>query len=249
MTTVNITTSTVTINNYTSTYHVYEQKGSIFTKVCSTCHTNKQLTEFYKCKASLDGYKTQCKSCNNNQQKDYVKQNRTKISNYRREYYEKNKIKEVEHQKQYYKVNKDKILQQHCEYYKNLKNINFIYRLITNNRSRIYKTLNSNNKATNTIELLGGSKEFYYNWIKWQLPYEMDDNEFKENYDIDHCRPIATFDLSNPENQYDAFHWSNCQSLLKSKNYSKGAKRNLYSEVLQDLKATVFLKLYYSENC
>ena len=75
----------------------------------------------------------------------------------------------------------------------------------------------------------------------------MDDNEFKENYEIDHCRPIVTFDLSNPENQYDAFHWSNSQPLLKSKNRSKGAKRNLYSEVLQELKIIVFLKLYYPE--
>ena len=75
------------------------------------------------------------------------------------------------------------------------------------------------------------------------------DDEFKENYDSDHCRPIASFDLSNPEHQYDAFHWNNCQFLLTSKNHSKGAKRNLYSEVLQDLKATVLLKLYDSENC
>ena len=136
-------------------------------------------------------------------------------------------------------------MQQLCEYYRNQRNTNSIYRLRTNNRSRIYKSLQSNNKATSTIELLGCNKEFFYNWIKWQLSHEMDDTEFKENYDIDHCRPIATFDLSNPENQFDAFHWSNCQPLLKSKNHSKGAKRNLYSEVLQELKATLFLKLYY----
>ena len=29
----------------------------------------------------------------------------------------------------------------------------------------------------------------------WQLPREMDDNKFKESNDIDHCRPIATFNL------------------------------------------------------
>ena len=75
----------------------------------------------------------------------------------------------------------------------------------------------------------------------------MDYNEFKENYDIDHCRPIATFNLSDPNAQYDAFFWQNCQPLLKHKNRSKGAKRNLYSEVLQELKVRVFLKLYYPE--
>ena len=48
----------------------------------------------------------------------------------------------------------------------------------------------------------------------WQLPREIDDNEFKEKYDIDHCRLIATFNLSDPDTQYDAFSWMNCQPLL-----------------------------------
>ena len=55
MITVNITTSTVTINNYNSTY--------IPTKVCNTCRTIKQLTEFYEDKSKHDGYQTQCKNC------------------------------------------------------------------------------------------------------------------------------------------------------------------------------------------
>ena len=55
----------------------------------------------------------------------------------------------------------------------------------------------------------------------WQLPHEMDDNEFKENYQIDHCRAIATFNLSDSDAQYDEFSWQNCQPLLKSKNLSK----------------------------
>ena len=42
---------------------------------------------------------------------------------------------------------------------------------------------------------------------------------------------------------------TNCCPLLKHKNLSKGAKRNLWLEVLQELKATVFLKLYYPEFC
>ena len=78
----------------------------------------------------------------------------------------------------------------------------------------------------------------------WQLPYEMDDNEFKENYHIDHCRAIATFDLSDPGNQFKSFNWQNTQPLLKSKNLSKGAKRDLWSEVMQELKVIGFFKNY-----
>ena len=121
--------------------------------------------------------------------------------------------------------------------------------MIRNNRSQISSSLKANSKATNLIDLLGCNKEFFYKWIQFQLPYFMDDSEFREHFHIDHCRPIATFDLSNPENQYDAHDWSNCQPLLKINNLSKGAKRNLLSEVMQDLKATVFLKKYYSEEC
>ena len=70
----------------------------------------------------------------------------------------------------------------------------------------------------------------------------MDDKEFKENFAIDHVKPLGTFDFSDPENQFEAFNWTNCSPLLKSKNFSKGAKRNLWSEVMQELKVTVFLK-------
>ena len=146
-------------------------------------------------------------------------------------------------------MNKDKINQRQRDFDKTQRNINPIFRLRENNRTRIRNALQSNSKANNTIDLLGCDKNFFYQWIMWQLPREMDDNEFKENYDINHCRPIATFNLSNPDEQYDAFFWQNCQPLLKRKNHSKGAKRNLYSEVLQELKVRVFLKLYYPDEC
>ena len=71
----------------------------------------------------------------------------------------------------------------------------------------------------------------------------MSDDEFKKLYDIDHVRPISSFDLSEKENQYDAFGWPNCCPLLKHKNRTKGAKRNKWLKVLQELKAILFLQL------
>ena len=130
-------------------------------------------------------------------------------------------------------------------YDKMQRSTNPIYKLITNNRVRIRQALKSNSKAAHTIELLDCSKEFFYQWIKFNLPYNMNDDEFKNNYEIDHVVPLSSFDLSIPENQFIAFNWQNCSPLLKSKNRSKGAKRNLWSEVMQELKVIVFLKLYY----
>ena len=78
---------------------------------------------------------------------------------------------------------------------------------------------------------------------------DISDDEFKTNWHIDHVRPISSFNLANTKDLYEAFGWPNCRPLLKSKNLSKGAKRNLWSEVLQELKVRVFLKLYYPELC
>ena len=33
----------------------------------------------------------------------------------------------------------------------------------------------------------------------------MSDDEFRKHQEIDHCRPLATFDLSDQENQFIAF--------------------------------------------
>ena len=55
----------------------------------------------------------------------------------------------------------------------------------------------------------------------------MDDKEFKEYFAIDHVKPLATFNFSDQENKFEAFNWTNCSPLLKNKNFSKNAKRNL----------------------
>ena len=75
----------------------------------------------------------------------------------------------------------------------------------------------------------------------------MTDDEFRNHYDIDHVVALANFDLLDKENQFIAFSWQNCRPLLKSKNRIKGARRDIWSEVMQELHVYVFLKQYYSE--
>ena len=169
-TTNNITTSTVTINNYPSTY--------IPTNVCNTCRIIKPLTEFYKCKTCHDRYRSICKNCCSNYQKEFYYKNNDDILKYQMEYYKHNKDEIADNKKEYYKQNKDEILDyqkkhkdsicnQNNEYIKNKRNTNPIFRLIQNNRSRIYHALKSNSKADYDFELLGCNKEFFYHFIKF----------------------------------------------------------------------------------
>lgn len=52
-----------------------------------------------------------------------------------------------------------------------------------------------------------------------------------ENYGgvwhIDHVRPLRSFDLSQPEQQKQAFHYTNLQPLFATENLRKGAKVNM----------------------
>ena len=194
--------------------------------------------------------------------KEYYIQHRDKIFETKKENYETNKDTILQNMKEYYIINKNLLLEHSKEYHKLNRNkinnyarnydeiqrsTNPIYKLISNNRVRIRQALKSNSKAAHTIDLLGCDRFGVYQWIQFHLPYEMSDDEFRQNYHIDHVKAIANFDLSIKENHYEAFGWPNCRPLLKSKNLSKGAKRDIWSELMQKLKVIVFLKLYYPE--
>ena len=81
-----------------------------------------------------------------------------------------------QYKKEYYRTNRDKIIQDMIDRIRS----NLILRLIDNNRSRINRALQYNSKTDHTIDLLGCSKKFFYNWIKWQLPYDMNDDKLKK---------------------------------------------------------------------
>ena len=96
MTTLNITTSTGTINIYYNTDQTINPNMYIPPKVCKTCRTIQFVTEFYKDKTRKDKYKSICKDCDNSRKKYY-----TTI---------KNEINQDE--KEYYTINKDKACSQ-----------------------------------------------------------------------------------------------------------------------------------------
>ena len=84
-------------------------------------------------------------------------------------------------------------------------------------------------------ELFGCSREFFINWIKYQLK----NKEFKL-YDLSHVRPVNIF-----KNKEEAFNWKNYYLLLASENRSIKDERNIDAERKQYLKACNYLEMIF----
>ena len=80
---------------------------------------------------------------------------------------------------------------------------------------------------------------YYKKWIEFQMTPEMNWN----NIQIDHVKPISSFDVSNNNELLEAFNWKNTQPLIKEVHSHKGVKLMNWIIDLQFIKAYEFLKL------
>lgn len=73
--------------------------------------------------------------------------------------------------------------------------------------------------------LLGCSSQQLREHLERQfLPGMTWDNYGKHGWHVDHVRPCASFDLTDPEQQHQCFHYTNLQPLWAADNIRKGAK-------------------------
>ena len=94
-------------------------------------------------------------------------------------------------------------------------------------------------KSSSTKGILGIDIETYKRWIEWQMTPDMT----WYNIEIDHVRPISSFDISDDEQLKEAFNWRNTQTLLKEIHQKKGIKYNFLEYRLQFIKSYQFLKI------
>ena len=94
-------------------------------------------------------------------------------------------------------------------------------------RARIFAAIraSSTTKAYKSINLLGCDIPQVKAHIEslW-LPGMTWDNWSRTGWHIDHIRPCASFDLTDPEQQRQCFHYTNLQPLWAADNLRKGAK-------------------------
>ena len=166
--------------------------------------------------------------------------NRERIIDNQRKYYAANPEKSVERNRRYYAANREKeaernrmhrvaskeaIKNYHQIYRHNRRQTDHKFRLVTNMRARISRALKNNYKSDPTKTLLGCTIEALWSHLESMFADGMTrDNYGLDGWHIDHIRPCASFDLTDPEQQKECFHYTNLQPLWAEENMRKGGK-------------------------
>jgi hypothetical protein len=79
-------------------------------------------------------------------------------------------------------------------------------------------------KSTNTVVFLGCSIQWLKIWLEKQFQEGMNWENYGSGWHVDHIRPCASFDLTDPEQQRQCFHWLNLQPLWARENRAKSDK-------------------------
>jgi hypothetical protein len=207
-------------------------------KICSKCREKKSFDEFYKDNSQKCGFRSQCKKC----VKEYLFSYRSKIENKQKanqrtkDWYEdpKNKALAKEYHKNYYQepVNRKKALKRAANWRKdpkNKKNRNVLYQLrrkedyifdmICRLRSRLYV-------AFKDYSAKGKCKRADEYGIDYQAICEHlgPCPGKREDYHIDHIRPLCSFDFDELSQVREAFAPENHQWLTAEENLRKGDK-------------------------
>ena len=122
-------------------------------------------------------------------------------------------------------------------YLKNIRETDIEFRLISNTKNSISKSLKGLTKQSSTKEILGIDIITYKKWLEFQFTPEMNWGIIE----IYHVKPICMFNVSDDEELKLAFNWKNTQPLLKQDHLQKGIKFNFLDYQLQFKKAYQFI--------
>lgn len=174
-------------------------------------------------------YREKFKKNNPDYFKEYYKENEAKIKNSVAKRYQEKSDEIKKYSREYGKKNKHKINKRNKERWKN----DVEYRIKAGLRSHFNQSIIGNYKTGSVVEMLGmtipkfkiyleGKFEDWMNWNNRGLY----NGKFNYGWDIDHIRPLSSFDFSNPEEINKAWHYSNLQPLCSKIN--REIKRDIY---------------------
>lgn len=196
-------------------------------KICSTCKLPKLIDEFGKNKNKKDGHDHRCKPCRRIYEKSYIAANKESRKIIKKRHCSKNKDKIKAYKKKYNSENKDLIKKTRKRYNsenKHRRNITRKEYFLKNPQAKMAERIRVNilsalrakkaTKLNNTVRLLGCTISHCLSYLESKFTKGMSwENNGNNGWHIDHIKPCASFDLSDPEQQKQCFHYTNLQPL------------------------------------
>lgn len=186
------------------------------------------------------GYSKFCPDCKDKRKhrpdkrkrNDYQREYNRRKSGYYEKYKTRHKIKEMtddelkEYRHKFYLKQKEKgnLKKYRDKYLKDPQ-----HKIINNLRNRLWCLLNRSNnglkKYHKMLDIIGCSlpdlKVYLESLFKDGMSW---DNYGRKGWHIDHIRPCDSFDITDPEQQKQCFHYTNLQPLWAVENYRKHNK-------------------------
>lgn len=203
------------------------------TKRCTSCHIEKPLSEFGVRTKPRVYVEIICKSCANERSKAYRlkdparwnatrkirdDRNKEKIIAEKRTYTAAHREEKRAYDSLYRKKNRDKI----AAYKKGWAITNKddpAIKITKNLRRRVHHVLNGHLKAEKTLTLLGCTKDEFVKHLEAQfLPGMTWDNYGPYGWHIDHIKECRLFDMTDPNQQVECFHYTNQRPLWAKQN-------------------------------
>lgn len=138
----------------------------------------------------------------------------------------KARIKEAKHK--HYEAHRPEIIARSVKWRREKCQTDPLAAIENRMRGRVYHALRAHFRGSakgspNTIALVGCTMQELAAYLEAQfLPGMTWDN--RRDWHIDHKRPCASFDLSDPIQQRECFHYSNLQPLWAAENFSKTSR-------------------------
>lgn len=179
-----------------------------------------------KCKIELPIDRTinYCTTCKSKMDLESYHRNKEKRRQYVREYEEQNpdKLKKGRLQTKQWLKDRPEYMN---AWYKEKLSTNIDYKITHNLRERLRVALHNNSKGAKTKDMLGCSMNEFKQYLESKFTEEMNwDNYGRKGWHIDHIKPCISFDMSDPEQQKQCFHYTNLQPLWWRDNLKKYSK-------------------------
>ena len=177
------------------------------TLLCFTCKEEKHY-KLFSLKGKQKPY--ECKSCTNRITREKRDSDREEYNRKKREEWAKYNEKRNSTRRKNLQKRRDEDPQ---------------YRVKMALHVRLYDAVKrqKGTKSAKTLELVGCTVEDLRLFLEAEFTEGMTWDNYGE-WHIDHIRPCASFDLTDPEEQKKCFHWTNLQPLWAQDNIRKGAK-------------------------